>query len=96
MKKLLIAALVVFVAAFAGNWLGNVVHAQTTVALQLTGNAPHTTCTVQAGQTIYCFANDGFWQSLNGAAFTQLGAPVGGVTSVNGKTGAVVLTATVQ
>jgi hypothetical protein len=95
MKRLLVVALIAFAAAFAGNWLSNTVHAQTTVALQLTGNAPHATCTVTTGQTTYCFASDGLWQSLNGAAYVQLGvAPPAGVISVNGKTGIVVLSAT--
>jgi hypothetical protein len=55
----------------------------------------HTLCTVTPATTQYCFASDGLWMSLNGAAYVQLGAvaPVG-VVSVNGKTGVVVLGAT--
>jgi hypothetical protein len=39
--------------------------------------------------TTFCFASDGAWQSINGAAFTQLGAATLVVTSFNGRTGAV-------
>jgi hypothetical protein len=61
---------------------------------QLTVVGTHTSCAVAVGQTNFCFASDGLWQSLNGAPYVQLtpSTPIGTlVTSVNGKTGAVVL-----
>ena len=90
MRKTIALAVLIFLAAFLGNWLGDVVHAQTPVALQLTGNAPHTTCVVTLSTTTFCFASDGLWQSLNGAAYVQVGAAAAGVTSFNGRTGTVV------
>lgn len=44
------------------------------------GSATHTNCTVNAGQTRFCFASDGLWQSINGAAYVQVAGipgPVG-------------------
>lgn len=87
----------IFVLALLGGFLGGhlTARAQTTVALQLTGNAPHTSCTVTASQTTYCFASDGLYWSNAGAAYVLVATPaVAGVTSVNGKTGVVVLGAT--
>lgn len=71
-----------------GFWLG---HAQTTAPWQVgVGTATHTACTVIPATTQYCFASDGLWVSLNGAAYVQvqIGAPVTGITSitVNGGT----------
>ena len=55
----------------------------------------HSFLFVTPATTQYCFASDGLWMSLNGAAYVQLGvATPAGVTSVNGKTGAVILGAT--
>jgi hypothetical protein len=65
-----------------------------TVAWQVGVNGPHTTCAVVANQTNFCFATDGLWQSINGTPYAQIAptTPIGTlVTSVNGKTGAVVL-----
>lgn len=69
------------------------VKAQTaSTVLQISGAwATHASCATVPGQTSLCLASDGLWQSLNGAAYAQVG--VGGVLSVNGKTGAVVLNA---
>jgi len=70
------------------------VHAQTaTTPLAITVAGLHTSCLpVAVGVTTFCFASDGLWQSLNGAAYVQLGVSIiPPVTSVNGKTGAVVL-----
>ena len=55
----------------------------------------HTSCIVTAGVTTYAFASDGFWISLNGAAFAQVQPASTGfvVTSLNGKTGALTITA---
>lgn len=67
------------------------VHAQTAVPFAFaTTSATHTACpAVVTGTSQYCFAADGFWQSIAGAAYAQLGASVTGVTSFNGRTGAV-------
>ena len=48
------------------------------------------------GTTIYCATLDaGLQWSQNGAAFSQIGAPAaGGVISINGKSGALTITAT--
>jgi hypothetical protein len=63
----------------------------TTPFTVIAGSLTHTSCpTVAASTTQFCFASDGLWQSLNGAAYVQLGTPVAaGVTSWNGLTGAV-------
>lgn len=94
MRKYFALIAAVFMAAFAGNWVG--VHAQTSQVLQVSGSwSTHTACVLSVGQTTICLASDGLWLSLNGAAFTQLGvAAPAGVISVNGKTGVVVLSAT--
>lgn len=92
MRKLLVVAVVVFLAAFAGNWVG--VHAQTSQVLQVSGSwSTHTACALSTGQTTICLASDGLWLSLNGAAFTQLGVAAPGVTSLNGKQGALIISA---
>ena len=69
--------------------------AQTSIPWQATVTGLHATCTVSPvtvpASTTYCFASDGLWQSVNGAAYTQVGiTAVTGVTSFNGRTGAVV------
>jgi len=92
--KALLLAILIF---WSGEYLlPKIAKAQTVpTTLQLTGSAPHTTCAVVPSTTNFCFANDGLWQSINGAPYVQLTpALTGGVTSVNGKTGAVVITAT--
>ncbi len=69
------------------------VEAQST-PLTIVAQLAHTSCPVATvGKTQYCFATDGLWQSLNGAAYTQLGVGTGGVASLNGKTGALTITA---
>ena len=52
--------------------------AQGTNPLQIVVTGTHTSCTVTVSTTAYCFATDGLWQSLNGAAYTQLGVGVAG------------------
>jgi hypothetical protein len=60
---------------------------------QLTAKNSHTNCTITAGETHYCFAGDGLWESKNGAAYVELIPGSGaGVLSFNGRTGAVVST----
>lgn len=60
----------------------------------LTGVGVHTSCLLSsAGQSNLCLAGDGMWISTNGAAYVQVGTPAtAGVTSWNGRTGAVVPT----
>jgi hypothetical protein len=43
--------------------------------------ATHTSCTIVASTTEFCFANDGLWVSINGASYTQVAAS--GVASVS-------------
>src|SRR5579863_126235 len=79
--------LVAFAFLFVGVWIGR---AQSTSPWQVSVSAAtHTSCTVTAGLTQFCFASDGLWQSLSGAAYTQIGGGAAGVTSFNGRTGAV-------
>jgi hypothetical protein len=67
------------------------VKAQSISVLQVSGSyASHAACVVVPAQTTACLASDGVWVSLNGAAFAQVGAGTTGVTSFNGRTGAVV------
>lgn len=94
MVRRIVFILAVAVASFVGNWAGNhVVHAQAaTPVFQITGSwSAHTACTTTPSQTTLCIASDGVWQSVGGAAYTQLGS--GGVVSVNGKTGVVTISA---
>lgn len=63
---------------------------QITVTAKCVGNMDVST----AGQGVVCFGSDGGFISMNGAAavqFAPAGAVAAPVTSVNGKTGAVVL-----
>jgi hypothetical protein len=57
-------------------------------------NVTHASCTVVAATTQYCYASDGPYVSINGAAYVSMlpGAPAAGVTTFNGRTGAVTLT----
>lgn len=76
------------------------IKAQTTAPWQVgVGTSTHTACTVVPASTQYCFAFDGLWVSLNGAAYVQVqtGTVTAGVTSItiNGgtpQTGPVALT----
>jgi hypothetical protein len=63
------------------------------------GQGTHTQCNVSpTGGSSLCQASDGLWLSINGAAFTQVctvglaacASTATGVTSFNGRTGAVV------
>ena len=64
------------------------VQAQGSVPWAMTVVGAHTLCTVVASATTFCFAADGVWQSLNGAAFAQLGAQgPAGPTGATGATG---------
>ena len=61
----------------------------------IVGNGPHATCPVStAGSVVLCIATDSpyLWVSANGGAYAGVSTP-GGVTSVNGKTGVVVISA---
>lgn len=82
------------IAAFSAPWVIGL-RAQTSVPWQATVTGLHAVCTVSPvtvpPSTTYCFASDGLWQSVNGAAYTQVGiVAVTGVSSFNGRTGAVV------
>lgn len=73
-------------------WCSSIVYprhatAQTATALTFTAQLPHTSCLpVTSGKTQFCFATDGLWQSINGAAYVQLGASaVAGVFKFNGR-----------
>jgi hypothetical protein len=96
MRKLLVLFAVLLLGGFIGGRI--TAHAQTTVALQLTGNAPHTSCTITASTTTYCFASDGlYWSNAGGTYALLASATTAGVTSlsVNGgtaQTGAVAIT----
>jgi hypothetical protein len=58
---------------------------------QFAVSAPHTNCVVIASQTNYCFASDGPYVSIAGAAYVSMLSASAGVTSFNGRTGAVTL-----
>lgn len=82
------------VLVFAVLWDGGTrpsVQAQA-VPLTIVAALPHTACRpIEPATTQFCFATDGLWQSLNGAAYVQLGAAApGGVASFKGRTGDVV------
>jgi len=96
MKKFGVSFLLATYVAFvlAGVFLLNerTLKAQTVVPpITIQSSIAHTSCSITTGVTSFCFASDGLWQSLNGAAYVQLGltAPAG-VTSFNGRTGAVI------
>lgn len=78
-------ALVILIAAFVGTRLANT-QAQTAappVFQYVAGTLTHTACLPTTGATTFCLVADGAWISVNGGAFTQIGAPVAaGVTSV--------------
>jgi hypothetical protein len=81
---------VLALAAFSAPWILNL-RAQTGAVSIQYPSGDHTLCTVVTATTAYCFPNDGMYQSIKGAAFVQVGvAGVAGVTSFNGRTGAVV------
>jgi hypothetical protein len=90
--------LLAFIAGAAAPWVISL-RAQTAAPWQVTVTGLHTACivspvTVPASATL-CVAGDGTWISINGGAYTQLGAGgASGVVSVNGKTGVVVLAGT--
>ena len=91
MKKLLVVAALAFLAGF-------VLHAQTgsVMYLQPTVGTTVTNCGTPASGAAppLCGVATG-WFVWNGTAWVQLGtSTVAGVTSVNGKTGAVVISAT--
>jgi hypothetical protein len=75
--------LLLALAAFSAPWVVGL-RAQTAIPFQMAvGTATHASCTVTAATTQYCFASDGLWVSLAGAAYTQIGVvAVTGVTSV--------------
>ena len=90
MKKTILAILLLAIFAFNLARLVKV-EAQGAAPFSFSVSAPHLNCpAVVVGVSQYCFATDGIWQSLNGAAWTQVGVPtLTGVTSWNGQTGAI-------
>lgn len=92
MKKLVIVLTVLVVLDFGIRFIPGV-HAQGNVPYAFSvSSAQHTACTPIPSVTTYCYADDGAFQSLHGAAFTPMVTPpgVGLVTSVFGRTGDVV------
>lgn len=84
----------VFLGGYA--YHANEIHAQAATAApwQVAVAGAHSLCTAVASTTTYCFAQDGLWVSINGATFTQVGGVTGNVvTSLNGKTGDLKLSA---
>jgi hypothetical protein len=45
-------------------------------------NVPHTSCTVVASSTQYCYVSDGPYVSINGAAYVLMLPSSGGITTV--------------
>jgi hypothetical protein len=80
--------LVLCVLAFSTPWMLNL-RAQTGAVSVQYPAGDHTLCVVVPTTTAYCYPNDGMYQSIKGAAFTQVGiVAVTGVSSFNGRTGA--------
>lgn len=84
MKRIGKLAVLILLAVLVGMETGRVVtHAQTTAVLQFSGSwSTHAACVPTPAQTSVCLASDGLWQSINGAAFTQVGGAPTGVTSI--------------
>jgi hypothetical protein len=86
-------AMIVAVVAWKVAWMIAVpnlhTHAQVTataVPYQVgVGSATHTSCTIVANATEFCFASDGLWESLSGGPYAQVVATLtsAGVT-ING------------
>jgi hypothetical protein len=102
MKRIISALTVLLLGVLVGLHIRSVQAQAATPVFQITGAwSPHTSCVPTTGQTTLCIASDGVWVSTAGAAFTQLGGGVSGVTSVtvNGgtaQTGAVTLSIPTQ
>jgi hypothetical protein len=95
MRKKMKIGLALVIALFAGWTIGRSQSFSSSGPFQIQTPGLHTTCTIVPSQTEFCFAGDGFWISLNGGAYAQV-VPGGGVTSINGQTGAVTIQLTVQ
>jgi len=89
-KRIIIVGMLLLTAFALGMRVEDKVLAQS-APIQIQSSVAHASCTAATGVTTYCFANDGLYVSLAGATFTPIGG--GGVTSVNGKTGAVTISA---
>ena len=78
MKRILTIAAIFFLGWYVGAQ-------NTTSQIGSVVAATHTSCTVTASTTQICFASDGLWLSVNGAAYVQVqtGAVVAGVTSIS-------------
>jgi hypothetical protein len=78
------ALLLLFVAGMGMSWWASPERARAqTISppIMIQSAIPHTACAVTASITTYCFASDGLYVSLAGAAFVPINAPAG-VTSV--------------
>jgi hypothetical protein len=97
MKNIVMAALLLTCAFLVGARAQNPDNTVVEIGVSTTAG-DHTTCTIHSGQTEMCLANDAacpLWTSNKGGAYINM-CPSGGaapVTSVNGKTGAVTITA---
>ena len=101
MKGKVLLGLLFVMVMFLGVEVDRVVQAQTVVPpITVQSTQPHTACALPpAGSSAYCFASDGLYESINGAAYALVNTPppTAGVLSiaVNGgtpQTGAVALT----
>ena len=92
MKKILVIVVLIFAGFLGGIKLAKAQVPNNPYQVGVS-TATHTSYTLVAGSTQYCFAFDGLWQSINGAAYVQVTPGVAGVTSWNGLTGVVVYTA---
>lgn len=91
MKRLFLVATGLLVLA-VGIIIGqhSAVEAQSSaVPLTVAVSGSHTSCgAVVSGQTQYCVADDGIWQSIKGATYVQVGATQApSPITINGKTG---------
>ena len=97
MKNIVMAALLLTCAFLVGARAQNPDNTVVEIGVSTTAG-DHTTCTIHSGQTEMCLANDAacpLWTSNKGGTYINM-CPAGGaapVTSVNGKTGAVTITA---
>lgn len=95
--KMLIGVLVAVILVGAGVWIYATPAAappQNSGVAVIWATSPHTNCPAPAaGASLWCLGSDGLYLSVNGGTLTQVSLGGGGVTTVNGKSGVVVLTA---
>jgi hypothetical protein len=89
MKRILVVIAVLLCADIAAHFVPTV-HAQSGVPAAFSVSGLHTACPAAvSGQTWFCAASDGFWASIQGAAYVQLGAPATQPTSFSCVTGSI-------